>query len=190
MSRPPLRPRPPHGVTLVEALVCLALLAALGMLAAPGLRSQMATARLSSATHELTATLMQARMQALRLGRRVTVCPSTEQLTCNSGPRPDWRTGWILFQDSNGDQQRDPSEPLLLLATAQSPETRILGNGAMAQRIVFDPSGGARANGRLRVCSTSASLTDAHRARDLVVQQTGRVVVERIANLSSACPAP
>ncbi len=179
-----------RGVTLVESLTAIALMAILGAIAAPAFRSQLASARLSAAVNELSGTLALARTQAVRLGQRVTVCRSQDLSTCDTTASRHWGSGWITFVDADGDGSRSSTETLTFQVSALAGDLAIRGNGTLAQRVTFVASGGARANGTLRVCSTSPGLPDDARARHLVLQQTGRVVVERVGGIDSACTAP
>ncbi|MFD0666340.1 GspH/FimT family pseudopilin [Ramlibacter sp. MAHUQ-53] len=182
--------RSTRGVTLVESLVAIAILAVLGALAAPSFRTQLAAARLSSATSELTGSLMQARALAVRLGRRVTVCRSQDQSTCDTDAKRHWGSGWITFIDADGNGSRSGTETLTYQVSPLDADLRVRGNGTLTDRVTFVPSGGARANGTLRVCSADPGLGNDARARQLVMQQTGRVVVERVAGIQGTCPGP
>lgn len=179
-----------RGVTLVEALVTLALLVILGALAAPTFRTQLAASRLSAATSDLSATLAQARAQAVRLGQRVTVCRSADQSTCDTAASGNWANGWIAFIDADGNGTRAAAETVTTRVSAFDPSIAIRGNGVLAQRVTFVASGGARFNGTLRVCNTSPGLANDRRARQLLVQQTGRVVVEPVNGVAPECPSP
>jgi hypothetical protein len=44
--------------------------------------------------------------------------------------------------------------------------------------------------GTLRVCSTSSTLDDDHRTRDLALSGTGRISVTQSTGVASSCDAP
>ncbi len=194
--------RAPSGLTLVELLIGIALLAVLLALAAPSFQAQIAASQLSSASGALLGSLMQARAQAIRLGRRVTVCRSADQQQCDTDPAGGWESGWLTFVDvdrtapgnnaavSVGDTLLARSEPL-------PASLRARGNSQVSQYISFAAngeartlSGGSNPLGTLQVCSTSTALADARRATDLVLSAGGRVISRPAASVTSNCPGP
>ena len=66
-----------RGLTLIELMVTLSVLAILATLAVPSFQRQIAAARLSEASNELLLATARARTEAIRLGQRVTVCKSS-----------------------------------------------------------------------------------------------------------------
>lgn len=195
------RRRPPSGLTLIELLIGIALLAVLMALAAPSFQAQLAESQLTSATNALLGSLMQARAQAIRLGRRVTLCRSFDQQQCDTDALRGWETGWLMFIDGDragsNDAQLSPTDILLARSEPLPASLRVRGNSFVDQYISFAASGEARQlsgsfipTGTIQVCSTSASLADARRATHLVLSVGGRVVSRPAASASVACPGP
>lgn len=194
------RRRAQSGLTLIELLTGLALLALLLSLAAPAFQAQVATSQLSSATQALMGSLMQARTQAIRLGRRVTVCRSNDQQQCDADPARGWDAGWLVFMDvdrTSGTPEVSASDTLLNRSEPLPPLLRVRGNSTLAAYLSFAAngeartiSGGSHPVGRIRVCSTSPRLPDTRRARELILSADGRVVVETPAGVAPGCPAP
>ena len=202
-----LRRRPVSGLTLIELLIGIALMAVLLGLAAPSFEAQIAASQLSSASNALMGSLMQARAQAIRLGRRVTVCRTNDQQQCDNDATRGWETGWLIFIDvdraGNALAQVSATDTILTRSEAVSPMLRIRGNRAVDDFVSFSASGeartmagGANALGTIRVCSVSPALADngqPHevRARHLVLAAGGRVVKRMPdAAVTNACPAP
>ncbi|MCW5670617.1 MAG: GspH/FimT family pseudopilin [Hydrogenophaga sp.] len=188
-----------RGVTLIELMVGIALLAILLAIAAPNFQGMTASSRLTSASNELLGSLQQARAQAIRTGARVTVCKSTNGTQCDTTAGAGWNQGWIVFQDttrSGFDAQVDVGETILTRITRVTGGTLIVGNNPVANYVSFAADGrprlmgGAVQAGSLRVCDPIGSLTDDNRARDIVVTATGQVRVTRPAGVASSCLPP
>jgi type IV fimbrial biogenesis protein FimT len=187
------------GVTLIELMVGITLLAILLAIAAPNFQGMTASSRLTSASNELLGSLQQARAQAVRTGSRVTVCRSTNGAQCDTTAGVGWNRGWIVFQDttrSSADAEVDAGEGILTNIRDLGAGTTIAGNNPIANYVSFAADGrprlmgGAIQSGTLRVCSPAASLTDDTRARDIVLSSTGQVVVTRPSGIANNCPVP
>lgn len=87
-----------RGFTLVELAVTLAVAAILLTLATPSFAELLRRNRLAAAGNELVTALHVARAEALRRGRPVSVCASTDQRSCAGNT--NWATGWVVFEDS------------------------------------------------------------------------------------------
>lgn len=90
-----------HGLTLIELIVVLALLAIVAGIAAPGMRSFAAGVRVKSLANELTSDLLVARSEALKRNVSVTVAP-------NGG---GWQAGWTVRTAADLMLQREASQP-------------------------------------------------------------------------------
>ncbi len=104
---PPFPPSllPITGITLLECLVVLAIVALLVGLGAPGFVDLLSGHRAAVATNDLVHALALARGEALKRARRVYLAPT--------GAR--WRDGWIVFVDRNDNRAYDaagPDEPI------------------------------------------------------------------------------
>lgn len=194
--------RAPSGLTLIELLIGLALLAVLSALAAPSFQTQIAASQLHSASSALLGSLLQARAQAIRLGRRVTVCRSADLQQCDTDALRGWESGWLTFIDTDrtglGNTAAVSAADTLLARSEALPATlRVRGNSQVSQYISFAAngeartlSGGSNPLGTVRVCSTSTALADASRATDLVLSAGSRVISRSAASVASDCPAP
>lgn len=197
-----LRRRALSGLTLIELLIGTALMAVLLALAAPSFQAQIAASQLSSASSALMGSLMQARAQAIRLGRRVTVCRSFDQQQCDTDTTRGWEAGWISFIDldraGSAQPQVSSGDTLLSRSHALPAVLRVLGNSQVDDYVSFAASGEARTLaggtnplGTIRVCSTSQELADARRATELVLSSGGRVVSRATAaGVNATCPRP
>ena len=186
--------RPAKGLTLIELMITISILAILLALAVPSFQSMIASSSLTTTTNDLVNTLAQARSNAIRRGGRVTVCKSANGTQCAT--TGNWEQGWIVFNDttkSGTSANVDTGEAITFVAPAQLAGIVINGN---LSYISYAADGqtkqmsGAFQGGTLRICSTNASLTNAKRARNLTLTGTGRIAVQAQANVAATCPAP
>lgn len=94
------RQRIMNGVTLLELMVTVAIVAILGALAAPSFRTLIQTNRTRTVARELMSTLDLARSEAARRGQPVSVCRSSDGSSC-SAMGAGWDSGWIVFVNEN-----------------------------------------------------------------------------------------
>jgi type IV fimbrial biogenesis protein FimT len=94
------------GVSLVELLAVLAVASILLAVGAPGLQALVRAQQLKAASGDLFTAIGQARAHALAHGEVVTLLPKGENGS-------DWRRGWTLFLDRDGDRQPGPGDTIL-----------------------------------------------------------------------------
>ncbi len=85
-----------QGFTLVELMVTIAILAILSSIAYPSFENSLLNSRQTSQFNTLLAALQHARSEASSRNTQVTICGSSDQLTCND---PDWSDGFIIFDN-------------------------------------------------------------------------------------------
>jgi type IV fimbrial biogenesis protein FimT len=186
------------GFTMVELLVTFSVLAILATLAAPSFMQTIASNRLTAATNDLYASLVQARSDAVRQGRRVTVCVSSNGSSCNAGT-VTWSVGWISFADTvrATDPSVDAGETVSYVVQASHDSLVTRGSSQVSNYVSFAPDGQAKLinggiqTGVIRVCSTSTALSDNARAREIVLAAGGRMVIQRPSSgVAATCLAP
>ena len=79
------------GFSLIELMVVIAIAAVLASLAVPSFQGMIASSNLTSTTNDLIATLARAKSDAVRRGKRVTVCISANGASCTT--TGDWTQG-------------------------------------------------------------------------------------------------
>ena len=137
-----------RGVTALELMVVLAVLAVLLALALPAWQDLAARQRRNAMAEQLNGHLALARSAAISKGRPVAVS------TMGVG----WHSGWRVHLDDQRNGQWDAGESVLAEQEGD-PMVRISGNGSMGRYALFDPdgrprqSGGGFLSGRLEVCT-------------------------------------
>src|SRR5690606_32342836 len=85
------------GVSLIELLVAVAIVAILLAIAFPNFEGSMRRNRLATTTNELLGSVALARSEAIRNTRGAGICASTDGLTCGN----DWNEGWLVWVDGD-----------------------------------------------------------------------------------------
>lgn len=100
------------GFTLIELMVVIAIMAILLALAVPNMSKFLAQWRQASAVTAFSGSLRQARSEAIKSSRIVTMCPAnTAQNACTD--TTDFTNGWIVYLDVNNDGSLTSGEKIL-----------------------------------------------------------------------------
>jgi type IV fimbrial biogenesis protein FimT len=177
--------KPVQGVTLIELLIVVSILAVLTTIAMPALGNLKQAGASRSARSALSVAINQARIAAAMRRQQVIVCPSANQIDCDRSLR--WQHGWIAFYDRNNDSAHDPGEEILTLAQAQPPGIAILGSSGR-HRIRYQADGTSDGtNLTLTFCDRRGPAS----ARTLVLSNAGRLRsgVPSPAQAAAACAA-
>jgi len=147
----PARRHASRGVTLVEILVVMGIVATLMAIGIPSYKYVTNANRISAEINGLLGDLQFARSEAIKEGRTVSVCVSSDQSTClTTSPDTNWQKGWIVFSDVNGDGNIDTANGDLLLraqTTFKGTDTFSANNTISA--ITFNREGFSVTNGTL-----------------------------------------
>jgi type IV fimbrial biogenesis protein FimT len=178
-----------RGLTLIELMITVAVMAVLIALAAPSFRTLLMNSRMSSQADGLYSALNYARSTALASSMQVDVCPigaTDTSTTCGE----DWGAGWmvvsypaeaplgVLVQSARA----APAAPVVSLEAGSGPPT--------PARVTFNSRGLATNQSDFKVCDSRG----ADYARSLWVLPTGFVQAglvpgQAIWGGALACPA-
>lgn len=155
------------GITLIEQIMVLAILAVLVSIAAPSLGGLITRNRLQTTQMDYIAGLQHAREAAITHGVPVLFCPSSDGTTCLVSSV--WDHGWLIGEDRDGDKQPDHHALFTGFASDASLHVR---SSSGRYRVRFHPDGSAAgSNLTLTVCA----LGEPEQALNVVVSNAGRV---------------
>jgi type IV fimbrial biogenesis protein FimT len=171
-----------RGFTLIELLTTVAVLIILLLVGVPEYRRMTENNRQVAAINTIVGDLNLARTEAVKRGRTVTLCGSTDGATCNTA---DWENGWIVFVNlngSSGDTTVDAGDVIISRNTAlpaglnlravefdSANAIHYLPNGQL-----LDEDGDRNADGTFQVCEQTGDET---KARVTNITTLGRVAI-------------
>lgn len=155
------------GVTLIELMVVIAIVAILAGMAAPSLDSALMAGKLRSYANELVAGSFLARGEAIKRNTVVTMCVSTDGTTCTTG---GWEQGWIVLAGTD----------VLMRHQATSTGYRMTGT---VSSVTFQPTGFGAQAATITACRASP-LGDQERV--VRISTTGRAAVTK--TTTGTCP--
>jgi type IV fimbrial biogenesis protein FimT len=168
------------GVTLIEALVVLAISVSLLALGLPSFHSLIASLRLRQTSYQLYTDMALAKSEAIKRNSRVAICNSADGQRCSASAA--WDHGWIVFHDLNNTGTREPDEVLVHAFTIANPAATVSGNGNVERFVSYSGLGttkmvyGAFQAGRFTLCPLSR---DEQQARQVIINSSGRVRVAK-----------
>jgi type IV fimbrial biogenesis protein FimT len=155
------------GLTLVELLAVLAMVAVLSTIATPNLARFIRSSERAAAVNEFLHAIYFARTEAIKRGTVVNLCKTADGEHC-ANDAASWSSGWMVFVNSDHDDLpvRDPGEPVLR-RYAGWPRGRITSN---RQAFSFRAYTQSTVNGTIVFCPAGYSRD----ARAIIISHTGR----------------
>lgn len=167
-----------NGLTLLELIVGLAIVSFSLILGFPSFSASLNRAKVQTVSSAFSTSLAQARLLAVLKRTKAVVCPSQNGHYCDSSTQ--WEQGWIVFLDSNQNDQREKSEAIVSVQTAYAGVKVRSTQGR--RRVSFQADGrSAGSNLTMTVCAATQSMY----ARQIVLSNSGR---SRSVTLN-ACPS-
>ena len=157
------------GITLIESLVVIAIIAIISGMAVPSFQWLRATAEQKRVIHQLHAAVLTARHRSVMMGSATHLCPSPIRITSDVSQSPecgdDYGIGVAIWHERRGDWQ--------LLRRWQWPRAKITnrtGHQAVTAQVTFNAWGLANRNITWSTCANGSNLS-------LVLNRVGRPVV-------------
>ncbi|MES9905076.1 MAG: GspH/FimT family pseudopilin, partial [Sedimenticola sp.] len=136
--------------------------------AGPAFSTLIGSTVITTTVNDMVRHLHLARSEAIKRRMKVTLCPSTDEVTCQD--TNEWHQGFILFSNANGNKVIDGDDQLLQSYKANSSRVEIYSTSGR-KKTTYRPDGSARgSNVTLAVCDPAGELPP----RYIVVSGTGR----------------
>ncbi|KGJ88262.1 GspH/FimT family pseudopilin [Thalassotalea sp. ND16A] len=158
------------GFSLIELMVTVAIMSSLLTIGMPRYQDLIQRHYMKTEVDKWLLALNLARQTAITSGNIVTLCPSSNGISCGK----KWTDGAILFIDNNRDHAKDTSE-LLLQVVGAVQHRQLLTWRAFQNRkyIQFQQNGFTwNQNGTFRICANQPTLKY---NRALIVTRSGRI---------------
>jgi type IV fimbrial biogenesis protein FimT len=187
------------GFTLMELLIVIALAALILAIGAPNFNEFRRNNRLTGAANDLLGSIQLARTEAIKRQQNVSVCTSLDPGSATPSCSAGTFTGWIVFEDIDGNCTRDAVDSLI---RGGGPVDASLRSAADGTCITFADTGFARDHAagvgatRLLFCDERGTAlqagTSLTAARGIELSRTGRAQITRepdvIGGWELACP--
>jgi len=155
------------GFTLVELMVVIAVMSVLLTVGIPSFTFMIKTNSVNTERDNLFNSLVYARTEAITRGETISICKSSDLITCDTST--SWTNGWIIFEDTNGNGVL-LSETIMRVQDTLTREINLsFDNGDF---VTFDGLG--KASGTNGTFSFTHSDGDTEYDRTITLSTTGR----------------
>lgn len=158
-----------RGLTLIELMVAIAVLAIIVGAGVPALSNLVINSRMTSFVNTTMATARIARGEAIRRNRAVTFCPSADMSSCTT---PELGQGYIVFEDGGTPRVRDATDEILLVQPLST--GHVSASFSAGSDVRFRQSGQVDSGAAISVVLCDSRGAD--HARTLRMLITGRVL--------------
>ena len=139
------------GISIVELVVSLAIVAILATTGVPAFSSFIQSNRLNESSFDMLATINLARTEAVKRRTRVLLCRSADPTlptpSCG-GSANTWTTGWLVFAsgDSNSTYEAG-TDTLLGIGLVDSSKVTVITNGTSDNNLEYNSDGTTNESG-------------------------------------------
>lgn len=182
-----------RGVTLIELIVTIAILAIMVAIGFGGYQSMTIRNQLATHANLFLASLHRTRAEAVERQARVTMCiPKSASVRECDSTKSDWTAGWIIFVDDDRDGTMNDADDLIFDGGALLGSTTLQTQGTdYAYYVSFTQSGVTRGlsadsssleSGTLALCDQKGSVGE-HRI--VTIRRSGSPSISRV---EASCP--
>jgi type IV fimbrial biogenesis protein FimT len=164
------------GFTMVEMLMTMAIAAIVMALAVPSFRYVTNSNRIAGEINGLLGDLQFARAEAIKEGRTVTACVSTDGANCAN--LTTWQKGWIVFSDPTNTGVPAAGSVLRVQKTFSGTDTFLASNGLT--KVTFNREGYAAGIAAGQLFTLHDSTNTSAWTRCLSLNLVGQMTTEQV----------
>ncbi len=173
-----------RGFTMIQLMVAITIVGTLTAIAIPSYRYVTATSRIAGEINNLLGDMQFARFQAIKQGQTITVCASSSGTGCLGATATTWNTGWIVFDDANGNGTVDAGEKVIRVQQAFSGSDTLTGT---VGKVTFNREGFPVALTSAMVATLHSVPTNTQWTRCLQVGINGQVMTAPVSASAPWC---
>ncbi|MDO8596691.1 MAG: GspH/FimT family pseudopilin, partial [Sulfuricaulis sp.] len=128
------------GHSMMEVMTTLAVAGIVVSNGVPAMQNLVHEQRLTTQVNQLFTDLHLARSESIKRGVPVVLCKSGDGIACSTVS--DWRDGWVVFADTNGNEAVDTGETIIRVGQALAAGTT-LRYGTSYSYVYYKPDGAA-----------------------------------------------
>ncbi len=164
------RPLRGNGLTLLELLLVVSLIAILSSIAVPGLSHLLRANETRIAVNNVLQNIQYARNTALIQHTAVTLCASLDKINCSGY---DWSTGGLIFRDKDANGKRDSDDETLKVIEPLKENQQLLWRSFRSKPYLTFTAEGVTyyQNGNFTYCPENK---DPKYAAQVIISYTGR----------------
>ena len=172
-----------RGLTLVELVSTMAVVAILGTLAVPSLRGFLQNAERTAAVNGFFHSVFLARSEAIKRGEVVSLCRSPDGQHCATRSM-EWTDGWIVFANRDRDDPAERDEHEAVLAVHEGWKNGRIKSNRLTYS--FRPHTQGVVNGTILFCDPRGP----HESRAIIISHTGRPRVSQMDSSGKSLNCP
>jgi type IV fimbrial biogenesis protein FimT len=140
-----------NGFTLLELLITLSVIIVVSTITFPSFANIIADNKQVTHYNQLVGSISLARSEAIKRGTRTAICQSSNGSSCTKQSK-HWHLGWLVFNDTDSDNQVDNDETIISIQQAFNQGVSI--SYGSRTRIAYYPDGLAvgSSNGTFLIC--------------------------------------
>jgi len=174
------------GFTMIEMLMTMAIAAVLLGLAVPSFRYVTNSNRIAGEINGLLGDLQFARSEAIKEGRTVTVCVSSDGSSCLNPSPAAWQNGWIVFSDPTSTGVPAAGSVLRVQKTFSGTDTFLASNALTA--VTFNREGYAAGIAAGQLFTLHDSTNTSAWTRCLSLNLVGQMTSEKANDPANVTP--
>jgi type IV fimbrial biogenesis protein FimT len=175
------------GFTMVEMLMTMAIAVIVMALAVPSFRYVTNSNRIAGEINGLLGDLQFARAEAIKEGRTVTVCISSDGLNCLNPNPAAWQNGWIVFSDPANTGVPAAGSVLRVQKTFSGTDTFVSNGINGITSVSFNREGYAPVAAATLITLHDSTNTSAW-TRCLTLNFVGQVTTEKVGDAANGTP--